>query len=87
MREFLKKYWFPCLFFAVLIVFATYTAWKENRVKSGLIEESLRCNRYVIAILAQYEKPWKLDERILQETIQGNPNVLEVLKISKKGNR
>jgi hypothetical protein len=61
-------------------------AWKESRVNNALVEESLKGNRYAVAILAKYEKPWKLDERIVQGAMQGNPYALEVLKIAPEKN-
>jgi hypothetical protein len=46
------------------------------------VKESLRGNQHAIAILAKYEKPWKLNEQIVQGALKGNPYALEVLKIA-----
>lgn len=80
--KFLKFDWFLGIFFCGLLSFASYMAWKEQQIQNTLVEESLRGNRYAVAILAKYEKAWKLDERIVLGAMQGNPYALEVLKIT-----
>lgn len=77
---------FPCLVMIACLSFACYMAYKECRTNSDLVKESLRGNRYAVAILAKYEKPWKLDERIVYGAMQGNPYALKVLDIDEKLN-
>lgn len=80
--SFLKFFWCPDIFVCGLLSFASYMAWKEYSINNILVEESLRENRHAIAILAKYEKPWKLNEQIIQGAISGNLYALEVLKIT-----
>lgn len=80
--SFLKFFWFPGIFIFGLLFFAGYMALKEYNINNTLVKESLRGNRYAIAILAKYEKPWKLNEQIVLGAISGNPYALEVLKIA-----
>jgi len=64
-----------------LISFVGYMAWKEEGRKSSLIGKALEGNRTAIAIMGKYEKPWKLDERILDEALKENPHALQILGI------
>lgn len=82
--KYLYLFSFPCLLMIASLSFAGFMAYKEYSCKSDLVEESLRGNRYAIAILTKYEKPWKLEGRIVYGAIQGNPYALEVLKIDEK---
>ena len=68
------------MFFAVLS-FAGYMAWKEETIKSSIIEKALKGNHIAIAILEKYEKPWKLDHRILEEALNDNSYALQILGI------
>lgn len=86
MRAFLKYFSLPILLLGVCLSFCCYMAWKECKIQNLLVDESLQGNRYAVAILAKYEKPWKLDERIVNGAIQGNPYALEVLKIAQELN-
>ncbi len=80
-RKFLKFFGFPMVMLIGLISFAGYMAWKEESLKSSLIGKALEGNRTAIAILEKYEKPWKLDERILDEALKDNPHALQILGI------
>ncbi len=64
-----------------VLSFSGYMAWKEESIKSSIIEKALKGNHTAIAILAKYEKPWKLDERILDEALKDNPHALQILGI------
>lgn len=64
-----------------LISFAGYMSWKEESIKSSLIGKALEGNKTAIAILEKYDKPWKLDERILNEALKDNPHALQILGI------
>jgi hypothetical protein len=79
--SFLKYLWFPIIWFGGLLFFACYMAWKEFKVNDHLVEQALQGNRYAIAILAKYPKPWKLDERIVNSALDGNSNALAVLQL------
>jgi len=80
-RKFFKFFWFPGIMLVGLISFAGYMAWKEESIKGSLIGKALEGNRTAIAILEKYEKPWKLDERILDEAIKDNPYALQILGV------
>jgi hypothetical protein len=80
--SFLKFMSLPGAVIIGLLIFAGYMAWRECKINSHLVEESLRGNRNAIAIMAKYEKPWKLDHRLVYGAVEGNPNALEVLKIT-----
>ncbi len=82
MKSILKFFWSPGILICCALAFAGYMAWKEYSINSTLVEESLKGNRNAIAILAKYEKPWKLNEQIIQGAISGNPYALEVLNIT-----
>lgn len=80
-RKFFKFFGFPAVMLIGLLSFAGYMAWKEESMKSSLIGKALDGNRTAIAILEKYEKPWKLDERILDEALKDNPHALQILGI------
>ncbi len=80
-RKFLKFFGFPAVMLIGLISFAGYMAWKEESMKSSLIGKALSGNRTAIAILEKYEKPWKLDERIIDEALKDNPHALQILRL------
>lgn len=80
-KKFLKFFGFPAIMLIGLISFAGYMAWKEESIKRSLVGKALNGNRTAIAILEKYEKPWKLDERILDEALKDNPHALQILGI------
>lgn len=80
-RKFFKFFGFPVVMLIGLLSFAGYMAWKEESIKSSLIGKALGGNRTAIAILEKYEKPWKLDERILDEALKDNPHALQILGV------
>ncbi len=80
-RKFFKFFWIPGVMMVGSISFAGYMAWKEESLKSSLIGKALEGNRTAIAILEKYEKPWKLDERILDEALKDNPHALQILGV------
>jgi hypothetical protein len=80
-RKFFEFFWFPAVMLIGLISFAGYMVWKEESIKSSLIGKALQGNRTAIAILEKYEKPWKLDERILDEALKDNPHALQILGV------
>ncbi|MGA8165022.1 MAG: hypothetical protein WB791_08380 [Waddliaceae bacterium] len=80
-RKFFKFFGFPAVMLIGIISFAGYMAWKEESMKSSLIGKALGGNRTAIAILEKYEKPWKLDERIIDEALKDNPHALQILKL------
>lgn len=79
--KFLKFFGLPAVMLIGVISFAGYMAWKEESTKSFLIGKALEGNRTAIAIMGKYEKPWKLDERILDEALKENPHALQILGI------
>ena len=80
--RFLKWLTFPIIFFTLVLTFVSYMAWKEYSINNELIEQSLKGNPVAIEILIKYEKPWKLDERLVREAITGNENAIKVLGIN-----
>jgi len=80
-RKFFKFFGFPVVMLIGLISFAGYMAWKEESMKSSLIGKALGGNRTAIAILEKYEKPWKLDQRIIDEALKDNPHALQILRL------
>ena len=80
-KRFIKFLFFPIFFMVGLLSFASYMAWKECSLKRSLVDKALEGNPYAITILANYEKPWKLNEKILLEALKGNKNALKVLKL------
>jgi len=86
-RKFFKFFGFPAVMLIGLISFAGYMAWKEESMKSSLIGKALEGNRTAIAILEKYEKPWKLDERIIDEALKDNPHALQILRIDTVSNK
>lgn len=81
-RRFLKYFSVPILLFILALGPASYFAWKEYSINNELIEQSLKGNPIAIDILVKYEKPWKLDERLIREAIAGNENAIKVLGIN-----
>jgi hypothetical protein len=81
MKKFLKFFWFPGIMMIGCISFAGYMACKEESLKSDLIGKALGGNRTAIAILEKYEKPWKLDERILEGALNDNRYALQILGV------
>lgn len=80
-RKFFKFFWFPAVMLIGSISFAGYMTWKEESMKSSLIGKALSGNRTAIAILEKYEKPWKLDQKIIDEALKDNPHALQILKL------
>ncbi len=72
----------PVLLFILALAPMSYMIWKEYSINNELVEQSLNGNPVAIEILVKYEKPWKLDERLIREAIAGNENAIKVLGIS-----
>ncbi len=83
MKKVLKFFWFPGIMMISALSFAGYMAWKEETIKSSVIGKALEGNRTAIAILEKYEKPWKINQRILEEALKNNPYALQILGIEK----
>lgn len=81
MRNFLKYYWFPMVLIVGSLSFAGYQSWKEFNMKETLVDAALQGNPYAIKILAKYEKPWKLDQRVVLEAINGNQYALQIIDV------
>lgn len=82
--DLIKLLRFPIFFACIALCSAGYSAWKESKVQDELVELSLKGNPAAIGILQKYEKPWKLDERLMNEAIAGNQNAIEALGIQSK---
>lgn len=85
MKEFFKAWkWFsfPIVWLIFVFAFIGYNINKENLCKNNLIETGLEGNPYAISILVKYEKPWNLDERLVQEALKGNENAIKILGIT-----
>jgi hypothetical protein len=72
----------PVLLFILALAPVSYMAWKEYSINNELVEHSLKGNPVAIEIMVKYEKPWKLDERLIREAIAGNENAIKVLGIT-----
>ena len=81
MRTFLKYFSIPVLIGLGCISFGGYMAWKEFKFNDALVEAALQGNPYAVKILAKYEKPWKLDQRVILEAVKGNQHALKILNI------
>lgn len=81
-RSFLKWSGIPLILVVMMLIFSGYMAWKEHSIYNGLVDQSLKGNPIAIEILIKYEKPWKLDERLIQEAMAGNQNAIKVLGIN-----
>lgn len=71
----------PILAIVCLFSYACYCAWEEVRINDLIVESSLKGNHNAIEILRKYEKPWKLDQRIVNAALDGNEFALQVLGI------
>lgn len=86
MREkfkFLKFYFLPLILSFSLLAFCGYMAWEEYKINNFLVEQSLKGNPIAIEILIKYEKPSKLDHRLIYEAISGNEHAIKVLCLDK----
>lgn len=86
MREkfkFLKFYFLPLILSFSLLAFCGYMAWVEYKINNFLIEQSLKGNPIAIEILIKYEKPSKLDRRLIYEALNQNEHAIKVLQIDK----
>jgi hypothetical protein len=81
-RLFLKIFSIPVLFFTSLILLCIYFAWSEFKIKNDLVDQSLKGNPVAIEILIKYEKPWKLDTRLIYEAMNGNEHAIKVLGVN-----
>ncbi len=79
--KFFKFFGFSTALMLGIISFASYMAWQEVSVKNALIGKALEGNHTAIAILGKYEKPWKLETRVLNEALKDNPYALQILGI------
>lgn len=77
----IKIFSFPVLLMVTVLSFVSYMAWKEYNMNNVLVEQSLSGNPIAIEILVKYEKPWKIDERIIYQALEGNPHAARVLGI------
>lgn len=77
----LKYISIPFIILILCLSPCVYMAWKEIKIQNVLVDQALLGNRCAIHILAKYEKPWRLDEKIVYEAMKGNPYALEILKI------
>jgi hypothetical protein len=80
-RQLLKYLSIPALVFILAITPAIYFAWKEYSISNELTEQAINGNPMAIQILIKYEKPWRLDERLIREAMAGNENAIKVLGI------
>ena len=85
-RRLFKYFSVPVLIFILAFGSAGYFAWKEYSINNELTDQALNGNSIAIQILIKYEKPWKLDERIIREAIAGNENAIKVLGINSHQN-
>lgn len=65
-----------------LLTFACYNAWQEVKINDHIVEYSLNGNHNAVEILRRYEKPWKLDQRIVNAALEGNEFALKVLGLT-----
>ncbi len=79
---FMKFFTFPILLVVSILSFLSYMAWSEYTMNNLLVEKSLAGNCAAIQILMKYEKPWKLDRRIVDAAIEGNVNAIKVLNLN-----
>lgn len=77
----------PLLLMLCPLFFVSYMAWKEESRKTALIEKALEGNHSAIAILAKYDRPWKLDRRIVEEALIDNPYAHQILGIDVRAQR
>jgi len=85
MRTFLKYYSIPAVLFVAAISFCGYMAWSENQLKNVILNEALQGNKQALALMVKYEKPWKLNDKVVRESLKGNQYALEILKIDSNG--
>jgi hypothetical protein len=81
-RRLFKYFSVPLLIFILALGSATYFAWKEYTISSELTEQALNGNPIAIQILIKYEKPWKLDEKILRAALSDNENAIKILGLN-----
>lgn len=80
MIKFFKYFSAPLIIFAGILIFSSYMAWKEFKIHNDLIDESLAGNQFAIEILIKHKKPWKLNERLVYQALNGNVHALKVLQ-------
>lgn len=71
----------PILALICILTYASYKAWEEVKINDLVVESSLKGNLHAVEILRKYEKPWKLDQRIVNAALEGNDYALKVLGI------
>lgn len=79
--QILKYYSIPILLFVLAFAPASYFIWKEHSLNSEITNQALAGNPIAIQILTKYEKPWKLDERVVHAAIAGNENAIKILDL------
>ncbi len=84
LMKFFKYLSIPIVLMCFVLCFSGYKAWKETKIQNDLVEYSLKGNSAAIAILQKYEKPWKLDERLVYEAIAGNEGAIKALGVQSK---
>lgn len=72
----------PGVFLTMLLALACYMAWEEIKINDDLIDQAIKGNQIAVEILIKYEKPWKLDGRLIHEALGGNMNAIRVLGIT-----
>ncbi len=77
----LKYYSIPILLFVLALGPTSYLAWKEHSLSNEITNQALAGNPIAIQILTKYEKPWKLDERVVHAAIEGNENAIKILDL------
>ncbi len=81
MKKLFKFLCFPLAIMVGTLGFASYMAWKEHTVNNNLINRALQGNQIAIAILGKYEKPWKIDKKIIDEALKDNKYALQILGV------
>lgn len=81
-KRILKYFSIPVLFIFLVLGPTSYFTWKEYSINNEITEQALSGNQIAVQILIKYEKPWKLDRRILREAMEGNENAIKILGVN-----
>lgn len=79
--QILKYYSIPILLFILAFGPASYFAWKEHSLNNEITNQALAGNPIAIQVLAKYEKPWKLDEKVVRAALSENEFAIQILGI------
>ena len=71
----------PTIMVTSLASFAGYMTWYERNFQNDLVAQALSGNAQAVKIMVKYEKPWKLDKRVVDAAIQGNQYAIQILGI------